>query len=98
MNTRLSTVFNAHADGNELRELSDMEQIQASGGRFCYKTAQGDNPTRYSSYYFRIYFQRYNSSQGRYVNVSSFDSSRLGTTGTPFSDFCRRKGYGVIID
>lgn len=96
MNTQLSTVLNDHAD--VLRELSHAEQIQASGGRTCYVFPSGSNPTRYRSANGSIFFERWNSSQRRYVVVNSFDGEVLGTQGLPFTNFCKARGYNFIKD
>lgn len=91
MNTKLSTVFHAHAD--EMRELSHAEQIQASGGdRVCYQSLKpGQNRTRLRNGYSGFFVERYNRSQRRYVVIETYT-----LTGS-FDDWCRSKGYNVIV-
>jgi hypothetical protein len=92
MNTKLSTVFNAHAD--EMRELSHSEQIQTSGGggRTCYQSLKpGQNGTRLRDGYNAFVVERYNRSQRRYVIITLYTK-----TGN-FDDLCRSKGYNVIV-
>ncbi len=93
----MNTVFNAHADSNELRELSCLEQNEVSGGRACYKNRTGSNPTRYvlgrSMFFTTAAFQTYSS--GAYRTTGA--TTNVGYNGTAeFDSFCRSKGYNYI--
>jgi hypothetical protein len=91
MNTQLSKVLNAHSDDNELRALSHAEQTQASGGKACYRSS-GSNSDRYRAYLLAIIYERWSSSQRKYVRVNSFYPS----SNTSFTQFCRDNGYNIF--
>ena len=87
------------SDNSDLRELSHAEQIQASGGRACYRNPRGSR----NDYRFlrdgnlsiwqaqpQVWFG------GRYQNNGN--RINLDNTVSAFDNFCRSQGYRYIYN
>jgi hypothetical protein len=82
----MSAILNTQFDNNDLRELSQVEKIEASGGAACYKFPRGvKNLFRYVSSGSGAFEQKF--SGGSYRNTRFF-----GNIGS-FGAFCKRGGF-----